>query len=49
MILGATVALFVLLILWWAAAWLLVMNTDLCVWPWSDILPGPEELCSIGM
>ena len=29
-------------------AWLVVMNTEACWWPWSDILPGPEELCSIG-
>jgi len=30
-------------------AWVVVMNTKACWWPWSDILPGPEELCSIGM
>ena len=29
-------------------AWLVVMNTDACWWPWSDILNGPEELCSLG-
>ena len=46
--LGGIVALLVALILWWVVAWLIVSNTELCVWPWSDILPGPDELCSIG-
>lgn len=37
-----------LLLGYFIVAWLVVMNTEACWWPWSDILPGPEELCSIG-
>jgi hypothetical protein len=32
-----------------ATAWLVVMATDACWWPWHDILPGEAQLCSIGM
>lgn len=41
--------LVVLGLVYLVSAWLVVMNTDACWWPWHDVLPGTGHLCSIGM
>ena len=44
-----TAVIAVLSVTYMITAWLVVMNTDECWWPWHDILPGKGYLCSIGM